>query len=165
MQSDPAEDAGGFDTLADLMLGLVAVVLLAVIILVPLADFAGKAKPAHHARLMREINEIPMTLNGREAISFVATRTGLLLSDGSGKRFGNRAVIDGPELGALLDRLHNTGKAVLLFIEPGGHDSAFHFESRLAREGHTEFAMVRVDPRCRFASEVSAARYCSQEQR
>ncbi len=154
----------GFDALADIMLGLVAVVLLAPIVIIHVADIAFSSHLRSDHRLTHELETVPITIDGTQAASFIATRSGLLLAGGNERIFTVSAVVDGPELGAILDRLRNEGRAVLLFVQAGGHESAFHFEARLAREGHTTFSLVRIDSNCGFTKGNAKIRYCGSGQ-
>jgi hypothetical protein len=130
MQPPPENEATTIDPLADLMIGVAALFLVAAVVVAPpiaRSLNAGGATPDRGT----------WQLDGQVVRPFTAMRDGLLLPD---QRFIPLSdLLAAPRLPASI----REASALLLVVEAGGEDAAFFLEAIAAQQGRSEIAIVR----------------------
>lgn len=130
-ETDAIRNPGAFDPLADLLLGLIAIVVPLVGLL--LASGAGSGKTGAG------------TPEPGEMLVIAAAADGLHLpSDGS--HVPRDRILDDAALAARLLRSRDGGPPILLRIETDGLESAFLFDAVAARHGPPTIRQQRISP-------------------
>jgi hypothetical protein len=131
------------DPLADLLFSLVAIVILAVIVLIP-------AILSHPLQALPGVPQKPaFRLNGQEVEPWIAAKQGLLIGPAHRDLVPYDRILDDNQLAAKLERLRAAGERLLLIIEPDGLETAFLFESALSLHGPRTIHQIRLDSACR----------------
>jgi hypothetical protein len=129
-----------FDPLADLFFSVVAIVVLAVIIILPTVRLqAFQAKPDSPPNF---------EIDGRTATAIRATAAGLILGSTGETRVALDAIGDDAVLTATLGRTVQAGAPLVVLVEPDGDEADFQLEPMLARAGVKSVTKVRLDPSC-----------------
>ncbi|WP_375453299.1 hypothetical protein [uncultured Methylobacterium sp.] len=149
---EPEADDGLYDPFADLLFALVAAVLPAILVLLPVVHQAARSPGAQ-----RPTDAV--TVRGRPAQPILAGADGLRLAE-DGRAVPLDRIPDDPALRALLLRLREAGEPLLLIVEPNGLESAFAFEPIAAAYGPPQIEQVRARSTCAAAQEPALARAC-----
>lgn len=150
----PASEAddGLYDPFADLLFALVAAVLPAILVLLPVVHQAAQSPGGHQPK-------DAVMVRGQPAQPILARADGLLVAEDGGAVPLDR-IPDDPALRALLLRLREAGQPLLLIVEPNGLESAFAFEPVAAAYGPARIEQVRARFTCDAAQEPALARAC-----
>lgn len=157
---------GPFDPLADLLFGLVAILIPIFALLLPamymVSDAASSPAETTDARLMQQ----DVRIRGAPARRFLARAAGLQIAATDGALLiPLDRMLDAP---ALADALRNAREAdapVLLMIEPDGFEAAFLFEQTAARSQLTKIYQLRLDADCAFVRAASLMAGCTLSQK
>jgi hypothetical protein len=149
MPAEPREGglAGLADPQADLFFTLVAVVLPAILLLLPAARMAQQPE-RQSAALADAVLTAGAKLHGADAAVFLARRDGVAFGPAGHHRVGLDAMLDDAGLKAALGSVRAAGKPLLLLIEPDGQEAAFLFDGLAAMHGPRSIAQVRLDRGC-----------------
>lgn len=155
-------DSGAFamlaDPQADLFFTLVAVMLPAILLLLPAARMADDA-PAQRTQQMTEtLARAGVNLDGVPAQLFIARADGVAFGPDGATVTALDAVQDDPALRAALSAAAlRQADPPLLLIEPGGEEAAFLFETLAAAYGPDRIAQVRLERGCAGLRGAAAA--------
>lgn len=128
------QDATTIDPLADLMIGVAALFLVAAVVVAP--EMARGVKAEAGAGISAAARST-WQLDGKAVHPFTATRDGVVLPE---RRFIPLAgLLADPGLPASID----AAKPMLLVIEAGGEDAAFFLEALAAKQGQPDLAIIR----------------------
>ena len=142
-----------FDPLADLFFSVVAIVVLAVIIIVPTVRLNGEAPATEKGPQTIEID-------GHQVNPIRATSAGLSFGADGALTVALNSIDDDPRLLAALRRARQADLPLLVLIEPDGDEAAFQLEPVLAREGVASITQVRLDAACRHVRAPARAGGC-----
>jgi hypothetical protein len=132
------------DPLADLLLSVAAIIVLAVIAILPtMTRHAG----SHHDR-------VEFRLERRTVYPFVAIERGLIVGEAPSRVIPVDRIFFDEGLVSILERMRTAGEAVVLLVEPNGFEPAIQFEVIANRHGPVKMHQIRLE------SECSMTRYC-----
>jgi len=132
------------DPLADLLLSVAAIIVLAVIAILPtITSRAG----SHHDR-------VEFRLEGRAVYPFVAIERGLIVGEAPSRVIPVDRIFFDEGLVSTLERMRTTGDAVVLLVEPNGFEPAIQFEVIANRHGPRGLHQIRLESPC------DMTRYC-----
>jgi hypothetical protein len=159
--SSENESALVVDPLADLLLSVVAIIIIALIVILPSIPL----HPTSTDGLTSSIPGLPqnsgLRLNGRRVEPLVATGQGLTLGESPSEFIPvGRVFLDG-NLISKLKRMRDEDETVVLFIEPNGLETAFQFEVIANQYGPKRILQVRVDSDCNYVKSDRLAAYCA----
>lgn len=149
MRAEPREGglAGLADPQADLFFTLVAVMLPAILLLLPAARMAQQPE-----RQMAAVADAALaagtTVRGERATVFLAQQDGVAFGPTGRDRVRLDAMLDDANLRAALESIRAAGTPLLLLIAPDGQEAAFLFEGLAAAHGPRSIAQVRLDRGC-----------------
>lgn len=155
-EMDLAPDAG-----ADVMIGLVAVMLCAVMALVPLLNLAGDG---HLSQLMITEalgRETEAMVGDHAARVFVASEQGVSLPE-EGMFVLLDALLDDRRLPSEVERTLNSGERPLLLITERGQEAAFLLEGIFSRAGGGQLSRVFLDSSCGYLKAGADREACAQ---
>jgi hypothetical protein len=148
------------DPLADLLFGVAAILVLAVVVILPTVRPDGTLRDRATRRL---VENVELRLGEQRVEPLVAAADGLRLP----ARADQKAVIvpldrilDDPELSERLERMRASGEPLVLLIEGDGLETAFQFEAVAASHGPARVRQIRLDADCQFARSPAAGRLC-----
>jgi hypothetical protein len=159
------------DPLADLLLSAVAIIVLAMIAILP-------TLPRHLASQDHPASSMPgfpedsrFRIEGREVEPLVATERGLVIGSRPSRLIPVGRVFFDASLIVTLERMRSMGEIVVLLIEPNGFETAFQFEVIANLHGPKRMRQIRLDSECSHAKSEQLALHCrdpdhqAQEQR
>jgi hypothetical protein len=158
--TETADDDAPLDPLSDLLFGLVAIVIPAVALMLPLIRMAADSVPARDGQASVSFASGELTFEGGVGASFFATGEGLRIPGEGNRTVQVDRLLDDRQLAALLRRLKERSEALLLLIEPEGQETAFLFEAVAAVHGPPRMLQVRLDPACAFVRNPDLFRQC-----
>jgi len=159
MLTEPTETLA-IDPLADLLFGVAAILVLAVVVILPTVRPDGTLRDRTTRRL---VENVALRLDGQRLEPLVASAEGLRLparADGKAVVVPLDRILDDPELSQRLERMRASGAPLVLLIEADGGEAAFQFEAVAALHGPPRMRQIRLDADCRFAKSPAAARLC-----
>jgi hypothetical protein len=159
-EEQDAERGEAFDPLADLLFGLVAIMIPIFAILLPTMRTAADAVPAPNIEAASALVRADLRIDGRPAQPFVAGAQGLKITGEAARLVDVERILDDRPLALALQRLRDQQHPVLLLIEPDGHESAFLFETVAAVHGPARIHQVRIDQACTFVRDPFLAGQC-----
>ena len=147
--SEPAHIA---DPLADLLLSVAAIIVLAVIAIHPTIPGHSRLRDVQAG----SIRSLPSSfrLQGVVVHPFAAIGQGLVVGAPSARVIPVDRILSDEGLVATLGRMRDGGETFVLLIDPSGYDTAFQFEVMANRYGPAKMRQVRLD------SECGVERYC-----
>ena len=147
--SEPAHIA---DPLADLLLSVAAIIVLAVIAILPTIPGHSRLRDVQAG----SIRSLPSSfrLQGVAVHPFVAIGQGLVVETASARVIPVDRILFDEGLVATLERMREAGETIVLLIDPTGYETAFQFEVMANRYGPTKMRQIRLE------SECSVERYC-----
>ena len=126
------------DPLADLLLSVAAIIVLAVITIFPtITRHAG----SHQDR-------IEFRLEGHAVYPFVAIERGLIVGEATSRVIPVDRIFFDEGLVSILERMRAAGDAVVLLVEPNGFEPAIQFEVIANRHGLGRIRQVRLESEC-----------------
>jgi len=140
-ESDAAPIA---DPLADLLLSVAAIIVLAVIAILPTIT---RHSGSHHDR-------VEFRREGRAVHPFVAIERGLIVGEAPSRMVPVDRIFFDEGLVSILERMRTAGEAVVLVVEPNGFEPATQFEVIANRHGPERIHQIRLESDC------SMTRYC-----
>lgn len=146
------------DPLADLMFTMIAIVLLALIILLPLAGVASlrSTQPLSAQKLQQS----KLVVGGQSAVTIAASDQGLSLPGHVDHLIGLDAIGHDPQLRHLLEGARDRGAPLVLLIDPKGSEAAFELEPVMAAHGPKQIYQVRLDSACGAALSAALRQSC-----
>lgn len=154
MPPEQVEDADvdiiRFDPFSDVLFGLVAIVIPAIAIMLPLLRAAADAVPARDMRAAVAFVGSELTIEGRSADAFAAAAAGVRVRSQGDRLVPVDRILDDRGLALELGRLRQLDQPLLLLIEPEGQEAAFLLEAVAAVHGPRRIIQVRLDPACGF---------------
>jgi hypothetical protein len=147
------------DPLADLLFSLVAIVVLAIIIMLPVMGRSGAPAPPSMAE---SLAGSAMTLGGRAVEPFVARAAGLQIGHNP-DLIPLDAIPQDEALAAKLRDMRARGEPVVLMIDPDGTEAAFLFEPVASLNGPPSMRTVRLDRTCTHARSERLAVACRMQ--
>ncbi len=142
------------DPLADLLFNLVAIIVIAVIVILPTVDITRK---------VRTPTSVEFKIDGRTAKTLVATSEGIRSGAGASEFVALNHILDDEQFAMRLDRMRNRNDVLLVLIEPDGLEAAFLFESVASVHGPAQFRQVRLDFACTYARSAHGAEICPEQ--
>jgi hypothetical protein len=140
------------DPLADLLLSAVAIIVLAMIAIIP-------TLPRHHTSQgdpQHSIGGFPadssFRMQGREVEPLVATAAGLMIASRPARLIPVGSIFFDQGLVATLERMRRADETIVLLIEPDGFETAFQFEVIANRHGPKRMRQLRLEAECRPAT-------------
>lgn len=156
----PEAEAEGpeIDPFADLLFALIAMVLPAILVLLPALHLGAARRPTPETG---PATASAVTVGGRPAATIVAEAGGLRLASSGNRRIPLDAVPDEPALRAALAELRAAETPLLVVIEPAGLEAAFLLEPVAAAHGPDRIAQLRAPTPCAEARDPALARACA----
>lgn len=148
------------DPLADLLFGVVAIVVLAVIIILPTVGTRGAANAALQSSVGEALIKSRFSLDGRAVQPFMATAAGLRYGPQPSQIVPLEAILQDAAVAARLREIRERGDPLVLMIDPGGSEAAFQFEAVASRDGPPRIRQIRLDATCTHAKSATLARFC-----
>jgi hypothetical protein len=157
------------DPLADLLLSAVAIIVLAMIAILPTLPrhFTSPDNPNHNPA-----NSVPgfpenssFRLEGREVEPLVATERGLVIGGRPPRVIPVGRVFFDESLVATLERMRRLDETAVLLIEPNGLETAFQFEVVANRYGPKRMRQIRLDSECSHLNSEHRAPQCGGDHR
>lgn len=146
------------DPLADLMFTMIAIVLLALIILLPLASFSSPTQS--HSKSARRLENARFAIGSKSAVAITASARGLRLPGGGARLIGLDAIAGDAALQKLLTRARDRGSPLVVLITPKGSEAAFELEPLLSAYGPKQVYQVRLDQACLYARSTILKQAC-----
>jgi hypothetical protein len=151
------EPAHAADPLADLLLSAAAIIVIAVIAVLPILP--------RHSMPQRDLsrasqNNVVFRLGDREVEPFIATERGLIVGPSSPRMIPVDKIFFDQTLPGILEQMRKADDAVIVLIEPNGLETAFQLEAIVSRHGPGRMRQVRIDSECHFARMESVASHC-----
>ena len=149
-----------FDPLADLLFGVAAILVLAVVVILPTIRPDGTLRDRSTRRMMQNTE---LRLDGKAVAPLVAAADGLQLPARAGQAAAViplDRILDDAELVGRLEQMRGSGEPLVLLIDGDGLEAAFQFEAVAALYGPPRIRQIRLDADCRFARSQAAARLC-----
>jgi hypothetical protein len=142
------------DPLSDLLLSVAAIIVLAVIVLLPAARFSASeaGKLTDHTAI---------TFQGQAVQPLFATPRGLQIGPGTADTIPVDRILDDQRLTVRLQHMRETGEALLLVIEPEGFEAAFLFEAVTSIYGPKRSWQIRLDTPCTDKSSAASGLLCA----
>jgi hypothetical protein len=140
------------DPLADLLLSAVAIIVLAMIAILPTLPrhYTPQDNPKEN-----QTSSVPgfpesssFRLEGREVEPLVATERGLVIASQPRRLIPVGRVFFDDGLIATLERMRSLGETIVLLIEPNGFETAFQFEVMANLHGPKRMRQIRLDSEC-----------------
>ena len=148
------------DPLADLLFGVVAIVVLAVIIILPTVGTRGVANGAPPSSVGEALVKSKFSLDGRAVEPFMAAARGLRYGPQPSEIVPLEAILQDSALAARLREIRERGNPLVLMIDPDGSEAAFQFEAVASRDGPARIRQIRLDATCTHAKSAALARFC-----
>ena len=140
------------DPLADLLLSAVAIIVLAMIAILP-------TLPRHHSPQGDPQNAIggfpadsSFRMRGREIEPLVATGAGLVIGSRPPRLVPVGSIFFDQGLVATLEQMRRTDETIVLLIQPNGFETAFQFEVIANLHGPKRMRQIRLDAECSHAT-------------
>lgn len=159
--SSENESALVVDPLADLLLSVVAIIIIALIVVlpnIPLHPTLGGSPTSSMPWLPKNSD---LRLNGHKVEPLVATGRGLMLGGSLSDFIPVGSIFLDEGLVNKLKRMRDADETVVLFIEPNGLETAFQFEVIANRYGPKRILQVRIDSDCNYIKSDRLAAYCA----
>lgn len=134
------------DTQADLFFTLVAVMLPAILLLLPAARIADDTTVQRAQQAAEALAGAGMTLDGRTAQLFLADGAGIAYGPAASIRVPLAAIQEDPGLRRAMEAAWQDGQPLLVLIAPDGEEAAFLFDAVAARHGPARLAQIRLEP-------------------
>jgi len=144
MNFQESEAAPIADPLTDLLLSVAAIIVLAVIAILPTIS---RHPGSHHDR-------VAFRLEGRAVYPFVAIEQGLIIGAEPSRIIPVDRIFFDDGLIPILERMRATGETIVLLVEPNGFEPAIQFEVIANRHGPGRIHQVRLESPC------DMTRYC-----
>jgi hypothetical protein len=157
--SRPADQA--LDPIADLLFGLVAIIIPVVALMLPLIRMAGEGVPSRDPQAGSAVLAGELTIGAVPAETYVAEAAGLRARADGDRLVPLNQMLDDRALVAQLEQSKTSNRPLLLLIERDGHEAAFIFESLVAAHGPRRIFQVRVDPACAFVRDPALSATCT----
>lgn len=139
-----------FDAGIDILVGLIAVILLSVIAILPMANLAN-SRNSEIDRVMSQImREQPGASDDNRRLLFLAGREELIVSGPSPVVIPVDDILDDRWLWSTIKAGVGRGSDPVLFISETGQESAFLLETLLSRAGYPDISRVFLDRTCSF---------------
>lgn len=149
------------DPLADLMFTMIAIVLLALILVLPFALVGGAQSAGSPGR--GSLDDVRFKLRGQSALWIVATRSGLVIEGRKAPaRIGIDAIGTSQGLRARLVKARAAKRPLIFLVADDGLEAAFATEPIIAALGPIDFYQIRLDRSCRAARSAAARRLCAE---
>ena len=152
------------DPLADLLLSAVAIIVLAMIAILPTLPrhFTSQDNPKDNPT--SSVPGFPenstFRLEGREVEPLVATERGLVIGGRPRRVIPVDRVFFDESLVATLERMRRMDETVVLLIEPNGLETAFQFEVVANLHGPKRMRQIRLDSECGHLNSEHRAPHC-----
>ncbi|QOZ76328.1 hypothetical protein XH83_13250 [Bradyrhizobium sp. CCBAU 53351] len=137
------------DPLADLLLSVAAIIVLAVLAILP-------SLPQRDASTAEA--EVEFQLDGRRVTPWLATAAGLAIDAPPTTLIPLDRMFLDQTLAATLQGMQRTSEPLVLFIAPGGSEAAFQLEVIASRHGIRRIRQVRLDSGCERTIALHCAR-------
>jgi len=151
------EPAHVADPLADLLLSAAAIIVIAVIAVLPIMP--------RHSMPQRDLshgfqNSVVFQVGDRKVDPFIATEQGLIVGRSSSRMIPVDKIFFDEALPGVLEEMRKAKEAVVVLIEPNGFETAFQLEAIASRHGPGRMRQVRIDSECQFARMDRVASRC-----
>jgi hypothetical protein len=155
------EDADeSIDPLADLLFGLVAIIIPIFALLLPTIRMAANSIPTPNTEAVSALVRTNLHVDGAPARPFTAGARGISVPGESPRLVALADILDDRPLAMALARLRQQGQPLILLIEPDGHESAFLFETVVAAHGPAKLVQVRIEQGCAFVRNEELKAQC-----
>ena len=148
------------DPLADLLLSAVAIIVLAMIAILP-------TLPRHHIPQGDPQNSVggfpadsSFRMRGREVEPLVATAEGLVIGSRPPRLVPVGSIFFDQGLVATLEQKRRVDETIVLLIEPNGFETAFQFEVIANLHGPKRMRQIRLDSECSHATSEQLLLHC-----
>lgn len=147
------------DPLSDLLLSVAAIIVLAVIVVLPAVRTASDTPDNNPAS--RPPGDTVLTLRGQAIEPFFATQHGLRMNAPPGNIVPVDQILDDRQLAEKLRYMRDAGEPLLLIIEPDGFEAAFLFEATASLNGPKRSWQIRLDTACTDEKSKPFKPFCS----
>ncbi len=148
------------DPLADLLLSVAAIIIIALIAILPHIPRHPVAGNGSASALQGLPTNSKFRLEGRVVAPLVAAQGGLVMGRAPSVTIPVDRILVDESLITRLKRMRDTDEALVLFIEPNGLEAAFQFEVAANRYGPKRIVQVRLASDCSHVKSERLARYC-----
>jgi hypothetical protein len=156
--SASAQDDYG-DPLSDLMFTMIAIVLLALIALLP--QILARQTETSHVRHRPHVLAASYPIDGVDAVPMVASSRGVRVS-GATTAVGIDEILGNPDIVAFLTALKSKKQRLIVAVDPDGSEAAFQLEGVLARAAPQPiFEMRSADGCFSFQTDAAAPAACA----
>lgn len=158
MQPETAVEEGPeIDPFADLLFALIATVLPAILVLLPMLHLATTRQSAPTSAVV--------AVAGRRAATIVAEATGLRIASVDNRQIALSAVPVDRGLRETLMSLRAAETPLLVLIEPSGLEAAFLLEPVAAAHGPAQIMQLRAATSCTETRDSALAQICALPRR
>lgn len=151
------EPAHAADPLADLLLSAAAIIVIAVIAVLPILPRQSMPQRDSSRTLQ---NNVVFRLGDREVDPFIATERGLIVGRSPSRMIPVDKIFFDQALPGILEEMRKADDAVIVLIEPNGLETAFQLEAIASRHGPERMRQIRIDSECQFARMGRVASHC-----
>ncbi|MEM8837989.1 MAG: hypothetical protein AAGE89_07840 [Pseudomonadota bacterium] len=146
----------GFDPSVDILVGLVAVVLLATILFLPLADLSERRATTARAVSETLTQDLNLTFEGNPTALFLASADGIeiLPRRDDAPPIGLDDILDANVLVARLNDARESQEHPVIFIGERGQEAVFLMERLLERAALERFSRIYLDESCDYLSDT-----------
>jgi hypothetical protein len=144
-ESEPTHIA---DPLADLLLSVAAIIVLAVIAILPTIPGHSTLRDDQSRSIGTVPDKAGFRLQGVAVDPFVAIGQGLVVGPDSSRVIPVDRIFFDEGLVATLQRMRDAGESVVLLVDRNGFETAFQFEVMVNRHGPKVMHQVRLEAEC-----------------
>jgi hypothetical protein len=155
-----SEPTLAIDPLADLLFGVVAIVVLAVIVILPTVNFNSAPKPGTSRFNGESMSSTSFRLDNRPVEPLIATARGLRTGPSPSDFIPLERILDDKGLAAKLMSMRDRREPLVLLIDPDGDEAAFQFEAVASLNGPPRIRQIRLDTGCAYAKSQALIQYC-----
>jgi hypothetical protein len=136
------------DPLADLLLSAVAIIVLAMIAILPTLPRHTTSQGDPASSIGGFPHDSSFRINGRAIEPLVATAEGLVIAGRPVRLIPVGGIFFDKGLVATLEQMRGMDETVVLLIEPNGFETAFQFEVIASQHGPKRMRQIRLDSGC-----------------
>ena len=133
------------DPLADLLLSVAAIVVLAVIVIIPTTRPSFRGGVGSGEALVKSTH---LRAGKLPVEPILATSHGLIIDADRSAPVPVDQILDSQRLISKLEHMRDTGEPLVLLIDPDGFEAAFLFGTMASAHGPSMLRQVRLDPTC-----------------
>ncbi len=149
-----------FDPSVDVLVGLIAIVLLATMLFLSIVDFSKKRETLIKSTEQAIGRNNNLRHNGQPTQVFIARNDALHLIGTEKTQVTLDEILDSPVLKTALENIKSKIIHPVIFITEKGQESAFLFETVLYQSGIGKFSKIYLDRSCDFFDASARPEIC-----